>query len=184
VQYRQSLEYLLAQGFDPRVVMVSVFLGNDFVDCIVSKDFPVVDGILGNEGGLKSFAKQHSHLYRISTNALHRFAPAGDQDVAHGTALANARDWADGDLHQADLAFRREFEAIAEICRKRGTELRVVVIPLAAMVDAVAKGTPATPEGDLTLPEKHAVATFEALGIRYLDLAPMLARHPTRETYF
>jgi len=184
-QYRETLEYLLGKGLQPRVVLIGVFLGNDFLDVIDDKNPPILDGILGNEGGAKSTLKLHSHLYRLATAAMHRLHPYGVR--RHSLDLNAVGDaWTKGELREADSIFRREFERMAALCRTHGIEMAVLLIPAGTMVEALARGTPRSPDGarDQTLPLQHALSAFRDLHIRYLDLTPRLVARPVTETYF
>jgi hypothetical protein len=184
-QYRQMLEYLFNGGFRPAAVIIPVFLGNDFDDTISDKKAPVRNGILGDDGGLKSFFKRHFHLYRLVAAARHRLHPTG---VSQGVLEMNAdaRAWTDGPLRQADAIFRQEFERIGSICRSQAIDLRVLLIPGPGMVDSLEKGTSRTADGarDQSLPRKHALSALRDLQISFLDLTPMLVEHPVTETYF
>lgn len=186
-QYRRTLEYLLEEGLRPQVVLVGVFLGNDFTDPLEDKDLPVQDGIAGNEGGLKSFLKRRFHLYRLAAATIHRLYPYGARRHWKMMEL-NARvgAWTTGELRGADATFRQEFEQIATICRSQGIELAVLLLPSPTMADTIGKGTTRNPEGtiDETLPLQHALAAFQDLRIRHLDLTPVLAAEPVTETYF
>jgi SGNH hydrolase-like domain, acetyltransferase AlgX len=184
VQYRQTLEYLLDRGLRPRVVLVGVFLGNDFTDLLEDKDLPVHDGILGDQGGVASFLKRHSHLYRLAAATIHRLHPHGVSTDLEQNAQAGA--WTAGELRGADAGFRREFGRIAAVCRGHGAKLAVLLIPSSAMVNAIAKGTIRSAGGavDQTLPLQHALAALRDLQIRTLDVTPALVQRPVGETYF
>jgi len=184
-QYRQTLEYLLGRNLRPRVVLIGAFLGNDFLDVIESKDLPVREGILGNEGGTKSILSQHFHLYRLATATMHRLHPYGVRQ--HNLDLnTEVRAWTNGELREADSIFRREFERMAALCQSHGVEMAVLIIPDGTMVDALARGASRSPDGarDQSLPLQHAVSAFRDLHIRYLDLTPTLVAHPVTETYY
>jgi glycosyltransferase involved in cell wall biosynthesis len=177
IQYRQMLEYLLDQGVRPQVVLLATFLGNDFLDCVESKDIPVRDGILGNEGGLKSLLKQRFHLYRLATRAVHQL-PAGRLGLdGGGPPTARSPD-------EAEMIYRREFERLAALCRAHGIEMAVLVIPWPVTADAAEPpGTP-SPRRDESRERGYALSTFRDLGIRYLDLTSFLAPYPAREVCF
>jgi len=183
IQYRQTLEYVLARGLRPRVVLVGTFLGNDFFDCIWSKDVAVHDGVLADDGGWKSFIRRRSHLYRLAAAALHRFRPPPIRQDLLDREMADPRSWSDGELAEAERVFRRELQRIAALCREHGIALAVLVIPRDTTVDAVARGG-APAGGDPALPRDRAVAILRELGIRHLDLTPVLAGRPVAETYF
>jgi SGNH hydrolase-like domain, acetyltransferase AlgX len=182
-QYRETLEYLLAKGMRPAVVLVGTFLGNDFFDCLADKNLPVRDGVLVLEGGgLKNFLKRRLHLYRLASAAMHRLRPSPMSQSNLDRQMADPQAWAAGQLREGEQIYRAEFARIAALCREHGIALAVLVIPYATTVDAVRHGN-----GDASgheLPRRHALAAFRELGIRYLDLTPALARRPVTETYF
>jgi hypothetical protein len=185
-QYRQTLEYLLGTGLRPRVVLIATFLGNDFFDCTWDKEYSIRDGILGNEGGVRSFLKLHFHLYRLASAALHRLWPPPVSQDLLDRKMADPIAWVGGELGEAERIYRREFERMADLCREHGIAMAVLIIPRATMVDAIAKSTTQGGDSgsDQELPLKHALAIFRDLGIRYLDLTPRLVQHPLGETYF
>jgi len=186
VQYRQTLEYLLDGGLRPRLVLAATFLGNDFLDCVWSKDIPVRDGIIGNEGGWKQFFRTHSHLYRLLSKWLHRVRqPELGQDFVD-EAMADPQNWTQGELHRAEVIYREEFTRLAGRCSREGIPLAVMIIPRSTMVAALQEGTARgieEPAGQ-TLAWKHARGILEDLGIRFLDLTPLLRQHPLSETFF
>jgi len=137
VQYRQTLEYLLEQGLNPRVVLVATFMGNDFYDCVWNKDRPVVDGIIGKRRTLKGFIKRRSHLYRLVSKVYHQLAlgEAGARKSEEELSLEES--WKHGILKQGLERYRIEFNRIADICRERSISLLVVLIPPRSTVKAI-----------------------------------------------
>lgn len=185
VQYRQTLEYLLSTGVRPRVVLLGTFLGNDFHDCIWSKDEPVRAGVLGDDGGAKSFLKRSSHLYRLAAAALHRFSPRRADQAVVDRELSDPASWSDGALRDAARIYREELGRIAALCQDHGVELRVLVIPRSTAVAARAREAgPAGAGAGPALPVERALSILRDLGIRGLDLTPRLANRPVSDTYF
>ena len=64
-QYRDILRDRLEAGLIPARILVAFFLGNDFHDCIWDKNRDINNGNLGDPGGLKSWLKRNTHLYRV-----------------------------------------------------------------------------------------------------------------------
>src|SRR5690606_5372855 len=83
VQYRQLLELALARGTRPRAVFVVLFVGNDFQDCIWSKDLPVYEGVLGARAGVKDLVRRRSHLYRLLARVYHVKSGAAHRSARH-----------------------------------------------------------------------------------------------------
>jgi len=160
-------------------------LGNDFTDTVEDRHLPIKDGILGNEGGVKSLLKQNFHLYRLVAATVHRLQPTGIRRGRPDLA-SDPMAWSQGPLRQADGIYRREFARIASVCRDRGIELRVLLIPSPNMADSLASRGHSTPDPsrDAALAEKHALAAFGDLGVQVLDLTSYLAAYPVSETYF
>lgn len=185
VQYRQTLEYLLGSGLQPRAVLVCTYLGNDFFDCIWSKNLPIRNGVLGDEGGWKAFAKEHSHLYRLISARLHKWRPPPFAQAGLDAQMADEQSWIQGDLQRAEQVYREEFARISKLCVEHAIPLAVLVIPRSTLIDALAKGT-ATYAGDksgLTRAWEHAQGVLHGLGLRVLDLTPVLVPEPVSRTF-
>ena len=112
VQYRMVLEYLLGESLDPRFVLLIVCTGNDFHDCIWTKNRLVADGILNNPRTLRAWVKRSSHLYRLFSKAYHQYGPssADPQRQSH-RELAIAENWETGRLAKARTLF---FQRVGE----------------------------------------------------------------------
>jgi hypothetical protein len=185
-QYRQVLEQEIGNEPFPQLVIVVTFLGNDIYDCISDKRVPVRDGVLGNPGGLKSWVKRHSHLYRLIAASWHRVMPGRfDQPYAE---LFNAACWEDSDLARGILIYQQEFARMAEICAARKIRLCACIIPTANAVEATEVGvTTSQTLGrtlDYELPARKVCSVFEKLGIPYVDATSSLAESGNKKTYF
>ena len=112
-QYRSTLQHLLNTGFSPERVVVAVYLGNDFFDCIWNKNLPVVDGILGNQKKFRSLVKQNSHLYRLASKIYHVTAKSETTATTLQLRLTRPNAWKEEDLKKAYAIFKNEFETIA-----------------------------------------------------------------------
>ena len=168
-QYRQVLEYLLEEGLEPQLLLVALYLGNDYHDCVWEKDLPVSGGVAGTEPGLRGQLKRTLHLYRLLARVYHRL---GIAPVSHaGTELYDEAAWAQPPLAIAEPIFRSELEKIAAIAAARDIPLLAIVIPTRLSVDALA-GRVEGVTGEY--PIARTGATLDALGIRWLDAAPAL----------
>lgn len=176
-QYRQLLEYLLEEGFEPEFLLVGIYLGNDYHDCVWDKDLPVSDGVAGSEPGLRGQLKRTLHLYRLLARVYHRL---GIAPVSHaGTELYEQAAWQRPPLTKAEPIFRDELAKIAAIAEARGIPLLAVVIPTRLSVDAIA-GRVDGVNGDF--PVARTGETLDALGIRWVDATPALL--PIEAAYF
>lgn len=141
VQYRELLELAFRQGRTPESVYVVTYVGNDFHDAVWDKDVAVHEGILGHGGDLKSWLKTHLHLYRLASSALHRFAPGPDAPFEKMfEELADANAWSSGFLAGARQTYAREMARILDVGRAHGAEVRFVILPTQAAVDAARAG--------------------------------------------
>ena len=190
VQYRRVLEYLLGQGYEPELLIVATYMGNDFYDCMWDKDQPITNGVLGDPGGLKSFLKRNTHLYRLAANVYHRIAPEKNMEGDElRRRLFQPEAWKEGLLHDGLKRYREEFARIQEICRKRSIPLYVAIFPTYETVAAVRSASDAAKRtgGErfaYTLPVEKAAAIFESLGLSYVDTTAALAEREATETYF
>jgi hypothetical protein len=170
-QYRQVLEYLLEQGLDPEILLVGIYLGNDFHDCVWDKDVPVEGGVAGAEPGLRDALKRSLHLYRLLARGYHRLGLAPTSHA--GSELYDSEAWSRPPLARAEPIFRAEIERIAAIAAQRGTPLLVVVIPTQLSVDSEAgRATPVAVDG--TYPVRRVGAILDSLEIRWVDAMPAL----------
>jgi hypothetical protein len=177
VQYRQLLEYAYRQGRTPGVIYVVTYVGNDFHDCVWDKDVPVHEGILGHAGDLKSWLKTHVHLYRLASAAFHRFFPAPGTPYEQMLAqLADPDAWADGFLAE-------EMSRIQALGREHGAEVRFVILPTKAAVDATRAGAAPGGAGDARLPVREAEAALRGIGASVLDVTEVLSQQPADGLY-
>lgn len=181
-QYRAVLEDALGTGLHPDVVVVSVFVGNDFHDCKWAKDAPVRDGLLGNSGELKFLVKRHSHLYRFVAARYHRLLePRGDRYAQAVAQLADEAEWSAGFLAECDVIFRRELQLLASVGAQAGCEVRFVVIPTEDAVHARRAGAKGGEAGTL-YPVEHAEQAL--VGTDHLNLLDLLAAHEPEQMFF
>lgn len=189
VQYRQTLDYLISQGVKPRELLIGNFLGNDYFDIALSRDFPVVDGIIQERSNLKTVIKKYSHTYRLLSNMYHSFfaksRPAGPKEVE--AQLYRQESWTVGNLRQPLAMYRMEFQKIQAICKEHSINLFVMLIPSRYSVrNTRAHAVNRLDDADRTheLPRDHAVAVLTELGIGHLDLTPFLIGHATNDVYY
>lgn len=185
-QYRMHLEHLLEVGFAPRSVLLTSFSGNDMFDALVDKDQPVADGIIGNTGGAKAWLMRTSHLYRLASKVYHSVGDKTDL-FAHTTEdLFCPSFWESSRGTRAFARCREELRAITALCRTRGIELCLALLPPKAVV-AHARGE-ASYEGpqelDWSLPHRKFRAAADDLGLRCVDLTQALAAEPPAASYF
>ena len=184
-QYRQVLEQEIGREPAPCLVIVATFLGNDIYDCIWSKNFPMRNGILGNPGGLWSWIKRRSHLYRLIARTWHQVTSRRRSSVQLEASLFSATSWEGGDLDRGIRIYEQEFARMAEICVRRKIRLFACIIPTASAVEAaeapfrVIGGTL-----DHELPARKVRSIFERLGIPNIDLTSSLAEMGRKRTYF
>jgi hypothetical protein len=186
VQYQAVLEDLLQQPGEVGLVCVTTFLGNDFHDTIWSKDVPVKNGTIDDDGGLHSWVKKNVQSYRLITRILHKYSAQNGQAVQHIIDLSVPENWAAPHLQDAVGRFRDSFSAIASACASRGIPLVVIVIPTPAMIDATrALGVEETTEvSDERGTHYRALSILNELGLRVIDATPALAQHESTTTYF
>ena len=186
-QYWNVLKYLLDDGLSPNRVMVAVYLGNDFYDCIWNKNQTVVDGILGNRRGFRSFVKRNSHLYRLISRIYHVTVKSERNTTALQLRLYDPNAWKEEDLSKAYSIFRDDFKKISDFCRAREIPLLVCVIPTVDSVRAAGRVTQDGGEQErphYDLPSLKARTVFTDLGIPFLDVTAKLAQHGTEDIYF
>ncbi len=184
-QYRQILEDALAQGARPRFVVALSFLGNDFDDCVINKDVPIVDGVVDPVGGWRSYLQRHSHFYRLAMKAYAPFRRRSQYMSGVEAKLTLPDGEKDARVIEALRVYRDELERIKKICAERSIGLFVALIPSRASV-AAATGQPfaGDPAADYARVPRKAVAIVTELGIRHLDLSAALAAERLERTYF
>lgn len=199
-QYRATLEYLGAEGFAfDRVVAVS-YVGNDFHDTQWDKNPRVEDGILGNEGDLKSLLKRNLHLYRLLSAVYHALGGGGDGGYAEiARQLATPEAWEAGFLREAREQWARDMRGISDYAAETGRPVHFVVIPTREATQfAWAAGRredapPPAPETETEteadasrpmLPVEQAAAVLSELGAPWLDLTPVLSTQPAAEVFY
>lgn len=185
VQYREILEYLVAQRRHFDFVFVAIYVGNDFHDTIWNKDVVVNDGVLGHERDLKSYLKANVHLYRLATAVYHRLAPVQRSPYEQAVEdLANPDVWANGVLAPALERFTKEVSLIQQIGRENGAEVRFLIIPTDHAVRA-RRGEATQSSGlEPLLPVEKARQALEATGAEVFDATDALAELPVEEVYF
>lgn len=182
--YREMLDVQLAEGAAPARVLVAVYVGNDFLDCLRPRTVPIRDGVLGDPGGVRSLLKRRSHLYRLVAKAFHVAAPGQAGDRFAGLDLARPAAWEEPPLSAALPAFRDAIAGLAATAAERGLDLRAVVIPTRASVEARARGEGASAEHDPALPVAQATAALAALAIPFVDVSEVLADTGAERTFF
>lgn len=184
VQYRRMLDFQLSEGNVPNRILLSIYVGNDFHDCVWDRDVPVRHGILGDPGGIRSFVKRNSHLYRLLSKAYHAVAEHEPGD-RYGTVeqLVRPAAWTEPPLSEALPLFRGAVVEIAATAAARGIDLRAIVIPASDTVDAVARGRAPTADWDPSLPNRKTAEVLEGAGIPFVDVTDALAKLGARDGY-
>jgi hypothetical protein len=180
VQYRQVLESYLASGQRPAAVIVSLFLGNDFMDCVWEKNVQVMDGALvGDASPWRTWLKRNLHGYRLVSKVFQRVVPHARGEISDDELFRSAA-WTQGELARAYGIFSAELARIGEICRERGIPVVAVVIPRDVAL------LPAPPGGsdDPHLPTSKAEEALKSAGIRSVDLTEPLAALGAKSAYF
>lgn len=178
-QYRQVLESELSSGLMHfnRVTTV-LYVGNDFHDCVWSKDVAVNDGVVGDRGDLRSKLKRASHLYRLAAVAFHRMhSTPEDPFQAVLDELADPTAWGRNPLKSAYATFRDEVARIDEVARRHGAFSRFVILPTQAAVRA-------REGGDALLPVQMAARALAESRAQVLDTTPFLRAHAREPLFF
>jgi len=170
-QYREVLESLLASGERPSAVVVSLFLGNDFTDCVSKPRLQVVDGTLvEGASAWRAWLVRNLHTARLIGRVYQRLAASED-------ALFRDASWKGETLARAYATFGEELARIAELCREARIPVLAVVIPAKASLAPPAEPSASAP--DLALPARKAALALETAGIAYVDLTePLRALGP------
>lgn len=185
VQYRQTLEYLLGQGRRFDAIYVMSYVGNDFHDALWDKDVAVRDGVVGHQGDWKSYLKTWSHLYRLVSAVFHRLGPPTESPYAQIDAeLADPNAWEQDFLSRALDTYEAEMARILALGREAGAQVRFVVLPTKAAVEAAAAGgdAPGAPARPL-LPVSKARASLEAAHAPVFDATAVLAQNAGARLY-
>jgi hypothetical protein len=187
VEYRQVLEQEIGTGPPPQFVLVTTFLGNDLSDCM-RQQISSPEWITSHPGGLRSWIKRNTHVYRLISRIWHQFAPASDNFSTSGSSLFTPMSWEEGDLKGALLVYEQELARIAEICTSRKIALCACIIPIKAAVQAADHGASGSkPLGSTVhyeLPARKVGSVFEKLRIPYVDITLTLARLGAEKAYF
>jgi lysophospholipase L1-like esterase len=185
VQYRQVLEYeLQSRPKPPKLLLVATFLGNDFHDCIRTRDLPVHDGVVSDQGDLKSAIKRRSHLYRLVARAYHLAVARHDESAEVIRETFDPAQWNDGGgLHQAAAIYERELTRMVAIAKQQAIPMIVILIPARERVEAL-QGRPVAKHLDYDLPARFVRTRLDALQVPHVDLAPLFARHHVDKSFF
>ncbi len=183
VQYRQILESMLESGERPSAILLSLYLGNDFLDCIWNKRVQVVDGTMVEESGrLRTWLKFNLHAYRLASKVYQRALAWSRPGRNPEEALFDPEAWRSGDPARAFEIFRTELARIGELARAAGVPILAVVIPKETSL--LHASAPANAELDYGLPLAKATQALDASDIPYVDLTEALRMLGAREAYF
>ncbi len=186
VQYRMVLEYELEKGNVPAMVIAATFVGNDFLDCGWDKNRTVIDGIIGNRTGPRSWLKRNLHLYRAASRVYHRiWGSASAALQSTHASLYQPSAWGVAPLSDDLVTYRNEFRLMRDLCKKYGIPFVCCIIPTATSVEATRKDESLLDDGaDFAFPAARAARVFEYLQIGYIDTTQVLADIGAAEAYF
>lgn len=183
VQYRQILESILSSGERPSLILLSLYLGNDFLDCVWNKRVQVVDGTMVEESGrVRTWMKFNLHSYRLISKVYQRLLSWSRPGRNPEEALFDPDAWKSGELARALAIFEAELLRIGELAREADVPIFAVVIPKETTI--VQPAEPREGERDYGLPNAQAEGALAAAKIPYVDLTDALRALGAREAYF
>jgi hypothetical protein len=184
VQYREVLEQLIADDETFDRLLVVIYLGNDFHDCVWNKDVQVREGVIGYRGDWKSLLKTRLHLYRLVSAAWHRLAPEPESPYQRVLdELGDPTAWESGTLARAAERFAQEMARIRELAGSRGAEVGFVIVPTQQAV-AAERGERSEAAGSALLPVARARAALAQIDARFFDATGVLAADPPARLFF
>lgn len=181
------LSLLVTEGFElePDLVLVSVYIGNDLIETYRSlhrerslADRSYLISLLRFAFRLRQ-ATESTAVYdhRAYNDESRTFSRASYIEILGNRAKVYMVGW-DGLEESVDAAVGA-IERIAELCRRRGIEVAVVLIPEETQLDPELQAAlPATyklyreHEMDYLQPNRILAARLDALGLPWLDLYP------------
>jgi len=183
---RLRLEEVFESGIRPAAVLLQLYGGNDWGDCVWEKAAEVKDGLLltaSDAEGWKGEIKRNLHLYRAAAKAYHKLAPPPKQ--ARFFDLYQPEAWDQPFLTDAQRVMTEEVQKIKALCEAHGATLFVAFIPtIESVADAAGEPRPEVLAGlDLQQPATRATSMLDALGVPRLDLTPALAEVGSQQTY-
>ncbi len=192
---QQALTYLRQSGFalEPDLIVLGFYIGNDIHDNFNVPAISVQDGFL-QEGTpqqgflprpLRRYVARTSHLYQLlwpyQRRLFNRSEWANQQQPLAQQLSIYAASPAGQDTEALWGATRRQVEALADLARREGVPLLVVVIPEPLQVDAQrwqAAMRPVASNGVVyraDWPNRRIVNLCRELNLSVLDLLPELA---------
>ena len=185
-QYAAILDDLLQQGMQPKLVLAATFAGNDFHDTIWDKNLPVVDGVLGSDGGVKAVLKQNLHAYRLLSRVYHKMSGEIPRQVSAFKELGDPAAWKQEPLREGERRYEQAFARIAATCSSHGLPFVVLVLPSISMVEATRIHGEASEREvqDSRAALVRAKEIFERLGVRSLDATAVLSSQETAKVFF
>lgn len=183
IEYRKTAEYLLSKSPRPARIIVSYYLGNDFIECEPGRELPVAEGILGNKAGLLEKTVQRSQLAQLIERTIRAQAlwgtPALFRQMSHPSA------WKSGPLAIGEQCMRAELRRLRELTTAGSVGLDVLLIPDEAMVHAARRDAGYAPQEDLDYLTPHTIMVrlLGELGIQSIDLLTPLAAEQVSQSY-
>ncbi len=163
VQYRLVLDDWISTQRAPHVAIIVIFTGNDFFDCIWDKRVPVRDGVLGDDGGWRSWLRRRLHMYRLVSRVWQQLTPAPANNPRRGisTSMQDPAAWERPPLLEAQAAFTTQIRHMAETGRLHGIQLMGVIIPSQDLVRQQDRQEPVA--------VSRAAAAFIEAKVEFLD---------------
>lgn len=183
IEYRKTAEYLLGKAPRPARIVVSYYLGNDFIECEPGRELPVADGILGNNAGVLEKTVQRSQLAQLIERTIRAQALWGTPALFR--AMFHPSAWRSGRLAVGQQCMRAELERLRDAAAAASVALDVVLIPDEAMVHAARGDAGFAPQDDLDYLTPHdiMVRLLSELGMNAIDLLSSLAAEEVSRTY-
>lgn len=185
-QYEAILTDELSERDDVAVVIVGTFLGNDLHDTIWNKDLPVVNGIQGDPGGLRSWVKRNLHAYRLISNLYHQLTAQERPETVALNQLGDPDAWLEPPLADAIVNYGASMSNIARLCRERSVPLVILVVPTLKIVELYQSegAPPETLVRDERWLLQRASGMLCDLDALLVDATPTLAAKANEQLYF
>ena len=189
---------LMAEGLklDPDLVLLSFFVGNDFLESVREVERSAVD--YSYVASLLRYAlsiRPHLERRTIKGNPVYDDASA----TFDPKTFLKIERWRSSICFQSPKAFNTlldaavsQLEEISKVCRRRNISLIVVIIPDEFQVNSELQGdifeslgkTREKSAVDFTRPNRVLARELDSLGIEYLDLLPAFAEASRAARYY
>jgi len=181
-QYRMQLEWLLAEGWRPRSIVIVAYSGNDVLDAMIDKDLPTHDGLLGDDPGWRHRLRS-SHLYRLGARLYKALVTQSPRWRHDDVTQMDPRTWEQPEFQRAWQVVADEFVAMRAIAGRVGATLHVAIVPPTFAVDVRGGHAKPMPGLDAELPMRRLLAACKLANIEALDLTNSLAAVPSERCF-